>query len=172
MSTLAISLVSNPDYVQRLDRLMQAIEEAAQIVRATAVRERATIKFYLAVKTLNSRMREFTEVLDESARKLQSGELEAVVSGEETIDPLQTIARMEAIYRLLNGLHVLATIAGLKNRLLTKREVHNLNQIAEHLLDYIVWLKDAATPEARAFVDANFSEGLQEFEAGETVHFL
>jgi hypothetical protein len=171
VSSLAISLVSNPDYVERLDILMQSIEDAVRVVRTAASRERATIKFYVAVKSLNSRMREFTDVLDESARKLQSGELEEVVSTDEAVDPLQTIAKMEFIYRLLYSLHVLATVAGLKNRVLTRREVHKLNQIAEHLLDYIVWLKDVVTPESRAFVESTFDEGLQELEAGETVPF-
>ncbi len=171
MSTLAISASIAPDWIGRLDRALQAISDSARKVRVAVIRERAVVKFYSSVRQLNAHIAEFLSALDQGVRAVQSGELRLIDPGEN-VDVPNLILKMELCYHILSGLYTLATFAGLKRRALTKGEVKRLGDSAETVLDYIVWLKEAFSEDARAQAETIFSDGMRELEAGETVAFL
>jgi hypothetical protein len=171
MSTLAISLVATPDWEDRVDQLARSVSEAAQVVQSAVTRERAVLKFYFSVRVLNANVSEFLASLDKATQGLQDGTLGAVASDDEQVNPVEIIRKMALVYRILNGLYELATLGGLKKRLLTRGEVRKLHDLSERLFDYVVWLEDAATQESRQWVDAHFADALAELQSRETVPF-
>ena len=157
--------------MDRLDRALQAIKDSARKVRIAIVRERAVVKFYLSLQQLNAHIEEFLLSLDEGVRLVQCGEL-SLIDPDETVRAANIILKMELCYHILSGLYTLATFAGLRRRTLTKGELRKLRASAATVLDYIVWMREAFSEDARAQAEMTFSEGMRELEAGETVAFL
>ena len=168
---LPISLVTTPEWVERLERAVRAIQDSAHAVRAAVVREKAAVKFFLAARRLNEHINELLVLMDESTRELQSGQLEFSAPDNDTSAAF-VIASLEICYRITHGLHAISTFAGLKKRKLTKPQVENFAESAERLLDYLVWLKEAVSEGERYKAEAGFSEAMRELELGETVALL
>jgi hypothetical protein len=170
VSTIAISTVFNPEVQIELDEIIEDIERTVHAVRASVIRERAIIKFFFAVRGLNAVMSEFIDHLDVSTQELQDEKV-PFTDADDGVDPRTVLDRLEVLYKILNGLYVLASKAGFKRKLLTKREVKKLRDISERVLDYVAWLEDVATQEATALVEAAFEEGIRDLESGDTILF-
>lgn len=172
VSSIAISASASSDWVDHLDQVVKAIMDAAQVAKASVVRERAAVGFYIAIRRMNGHLDELMVILDRAASDLQSGTIDFQAGHDSDDAPGKVIDRLTRCYRIVNGLYVISTYAGFKGRALTKKQVNKLGIAAERLLDYVMWMNDLVSPEERERAEDSFAAGLRDFEAGETVALL